>query len=241
MSLNLGHGEGRIAELRERLRATFGRQTSGPDRLDPVSQLVRSILGSRTKDAVSWAAFMRLASGYPEWTMLAGAGAGVVAPLIEEVSYVEKKAREIPLALWQIQRDRGALSLDFLAEHGVEAATAWLCGLTGVRPKVAASVLNFSRLNMRAFVVDPHVHRVARRLGLIGWGCDSSKAHELLLDAMPDAWAPDDLLEMHWLMKILGQQACSHAEPRCHICPLAQDCPKRGVEGAAVLAFRPKA
>ena len=61
LSLDLSSHDGPLLALRERLTASFGVQVAGPDRLDPLSQLVRAMLGARTKDEVSWAAFMRLA------------------------------------------------------------------------------------------------------------------------------------------------------------------------------------
>jgi endonuclease III len=239
MSLNLDCDGGPLVAVRRTLVAAFGRQEPDPERLDPLSQLVRAMLGSRTKDEAGWAAFMRLACAFPKWSRIIEAGAGAVEPLIGEVTRPEVKARHLALALWQIKRDRGVLSLDFLKAHSVDQAMAWLCGLTGVGPNTAACVLNFSRLRMRALAVDSQVHRVARRLGLIGWSVDEAKAHGVLMAAAPDAWGADDLFEMHWLLKVLGQQACTAAEPRCHLCPLTATCPKRGVEGAAVVRLSP--
>ena len=46
-------------------------------------------------------------------------------------------------------------------------AQAYLTGLPGVGPKTAACVLLFS-LERPVMPVDTHVHRVARRLGVIG-------------------------------------------------------------------------
>jgi endonuclease-3 len=238
MSLDLDQGRSPLADVRQQLRDAFGPQVADAERLDPLSQLVRAMLGSRTRDEVSWAAFMRLAAAFPKWSAIIEAGAGAVTPLIADVTRPEMKARHLALALWQIKRDRGVLSLNFLSQHGVDPAMGWLGGLTGVGPKSAACVLNFSRLRMRALVVDTDVHRVARRLGLIGWSLDEPRAYRALMTAAPDSWMADDLFETHWLMKLLGQQACTHAEPRCHICPLARTCPKVGVEGAAVLAFQ---
>jgi adenine-specific DNA glycosylase len=60
-------------------------------------------------------------------------------------------------------------------------------GLPGVGVKVAASVLNFSPLNMRALVVDTHVHRVAGRLGLVPASYDTAHAYRALMDMVPDS------------------------------------------------------
>jgi hypothetical protein len=117
------------------------------------------------------------------------------------------------------------LSLDHLAELELDSARWWLQGLPGVGVKVAASVLNFSPLNMRALVVDTHVHRVAGPLGLIPASYDTAHAYRALMDMVPDSWTAEDLYELHWLMKGLGQLLCSHHAPRCGACALKATCP----------------
>jgi hypothetical protein len=49
-----------LDSIRDRLLALFGPQ-GDEIRLDPVSQLIRSFLGSRTYDQVPWNAFVALA------------------------------------------------------------------------------------------------------------------------------------------------------------------------------------
>jgi endonuclease-3 len=118
----------------------------------------------------------------------------------------------------------------------------WLQGLPGVGCKTAAATLNFSTLNRRALVVDTHVHRVARRIGLVGRSALPSEAYAMLMAEAPEDWTAEDLIELHWLMKKLSQSICTAERPACGLCPFAADCPR--VDAATApsepLAFPPR-
>ena len=118
----------------------------------------------------------------------------------------------------------GALRLGWLEAEPLDEAMAWLQALPGVGQKTAASVLNFS-LGRRVMVVDGHVLRVAARLGLAPSSTDADAAREALMQAAPDAWGGDDLLDLHRRLKRLGQTACRPHGPDCGSCPLGGDCP----------------
>jgi endonuclease-3 len=241
MQLSLDLSTSPLEAMRDALLATFGPQRP-TKRLDPVSQLVKSAISGRTKDAVSWAAFERLRDRFKTWEALAEAPDAAVREVICDVTFPDDKARHLPHALRLIQvRSGWKLTLDHLAELELDSARWWLQGLPGVGVKVAASVLNFSPLNMRALVVDTHVQRVAARLGLIPASYDTAHAYRALMDLVPDRWTAEDLYELHWLMKGLGQLLCGHHAPRCGACALKASCPRVGVERSAdILAWRPR-
>ena len=69
------------------------------ERLDPVSQLVGSFIGSRTYDWKSWDTFVRLVRRYPSWNVVADAPIVDVEATLEGVTFSEKKAPELRLAL----------------------------------------------------------------------------------------------------------------------------------------------
>lgn len=120
---------------------------------------------------------------------------------------------------------------------------SWLLRLPGVGAHAAAATLNLSTLGRRAMVVDAHVHRVARRLGLTGRQGDAARAHDDLLDLAPKGWDGEALAELHHLMKAHGQSICSHLDPACGLCALSEACPRVGVAGdqeTSVVAYRPK-
>jgi endonuclease-3 len=231
-----------LPRLRDRLLMAFGAQR--PDaRLGPVSQLIKSMISGRTYDEASWAAFKRLRASYPDWVYLAEAPSGEVERVIEAVTHAEKKAVYVPAALRLIIARVGRLDLSLLADKSVEEAMYWLRGLPGVGCKNAAATLNFSTMNRRAMVVDSHVHRVCRRLGLVGRAGDPDQAYEALMAAAPQAWAAEDLFELHWLLKRLGQSVCRFEAPKCDACPLKSVCARVDAEprpAAEIAAFPPR-
>jgi endonuclease-3 len=229
-----------LPRIRDRLLATFGRQAA-ERRLDPASQLVKALISTRTYDAVSWAAFGRLKAAYPDWRALAGAEPGAVEAIIVDAAFADQKARQLPILFRLVAHRTGGVSLDFLADLAVDQALAWLEDLPGVGRQIASAVLNFSTLNKRAMVVDTQVHRVARRLGLVGRSAEPAQAQAALMAVAPHGWTAESFYELHWLMKGLGQSVCTDSPPACGRCPLNALCPRVDVGvGRKVVAFAPR-
>ncbi len=216
-----------LAQFRRRLVSGFGSFGSGGGRLSPMDQLVKSLISSRTHDEDYQATYDRLKFRYPDWNDLADAPMEEVRDLLCPVTYADEKADWLSSTLKLIRRQTGALKLDFLGDWPVEQAHAWLKTLDGVGAKVGAAVLNFSRLEMRIMVVDTHVHRVARRYGLVPEKSTPEDAGRILMSLAPDAWTAEDFYELHWLMKRLGQLRCTHSWARCGACPVAAACQRR--------------
>ncbi len=240
MQLSLGLARSPLESVRDALLCEFGPQRPVA-RMDPISQLVKSSISGRTQDAVSWSAFLRLRAEFKAWEDLARAPVARVARIIDDVTFPGDKARHLTTALKMIEAKVGWLSLNHLKALTVDEARWELQVLPGVGVKVAACVLNFSDLAMRSLVVDTHVHRVARRIGLVGAG-DTTHAYHTLMDMAPPSWTADDLFELHWLLKRgLGQMLCPHEAPKCGACPVKAMCAKTGVgHSADVLAWRPR-
>ncbi|MDR6290340.1 endonuclease-3 [Inquilinus ginsengisoli] len=216
-----------LPKVRARLRAGAGPCRDEPRR-DPVSQLVRSMLGSKTRDEVSIRAFEQLHGRYPSWDALRQAAPQRIERAIWMVNHAARKAEQLPQALRMIVARSGGLALDFLADLEEEAAMRWLGDLPGVGPKIAASVLNFSTLRKRELVVDTHLLRVGERLGLLPAKPDYEAGHNGLMRLVPEGWTADELYELHRLIKSLGQTVCTVRAPACDRCPLQDLCPRRG-------------
>jgi endonuclease-3 len=118
-----------------------------------------------------------------------------------------------------ITDQQGQLSLDFLSDLPLEEAREWLTSLQGVGPKTAAIVLLFA-LDRPAFPVDTHVHRVTKRLGLIGPKTSPEKAH----DEMERLVEPEDYFVFHINLIQHGRQICTSRKPKCSQCPLQDLC-----------------
>lgn len=208
------------------LRAHYG--TPEPRHSDgPLAELVQTILSQNTSDANTERAFAGLWGRFGDWQAILDAPTPAVADAIRSGGLAQIKAPRIQGVLAAIQRDRGELSLDFLAQLPLDEARAYLTSLDGVGPKTAACVLLFA-LGMPAQPVDTHIHRVSKRLGLIGEKIGAEAAHRLLEAAIP----PDLMYDAHMLLIRHGRVICKALRPRCDACPLEAVCPKVGVESA---------
>jgi len=211
-----------ISLMREGLRSAFAGYRPHNIR-EPIGQLVKSMISSRTKDEVSLRSYQKLIGIYPRWDELAAAPVAGIEGAISDVTHAKDKASHVKEALRLIARDHPDFDLSFLKELSVPEAVAWLRALPGVGPKVAASTLNFSTLAMPAFVVDTHVLRVLKCYGVVGPRADIAAAHDVVMAAMPD-WTAFEFSEFHVLVKRLGQVFCRFDDPNCLECPVRQYC-----------------
>ncbi len=186
----------------------------------PLDGLIRTVLSQHTSDANSDAAYRSLRRAFPGWEACLAASPGAVEKAIRRGGLARRKSRAIRGILQCLRHSRGRLSLDFLSRWPTERARAYLLGMPGVGPKTAACVLLFC-LGRPALPVDTHVHRVARRLGLIAGRTSAERAHGLLEAACP----PDVVYAFHMLLIRHGRAVCRAVRPRCGVCPLASLCP----------------
>jgi endonuclease-3 len=216
-----------LRDIRERLLRLYGPQRDDR-RFDPLSQLVYGVLASRTRDDVSIKAFWRLNTCCPSWEDLIALPSDVIEPAIADVTFAEKKAIDLPVMLCMLRRRHGGLDLEFLADHDEEAAMQILTSLHGVKSKIAATVLNFSTMRKRVLAVDTHLLRVGERLGFVPLNASYEEGYNAYARLLPDDWDADDLYELHWLLKKLGQNICHATTANCAACPLRDACPSRG-------------
>ncbi len=221
-----------LRAVRDRLGTVFGTIRDEP-RLDPASQFVRSFVSSQTYDQVSSRAFVKLTSRYRSWDAIADAPLGDIEEVLAGATRAEDKAQNLQGALRKIRASAGAIDLEFLADLPVEQGLFWLEQIYGVGRKIAAATLNFSTLRKRTFVVDTHVWRVMRRFGFVGPKADELAVYHAVMAASSGLDA-DDLYELHWHVKRLGQKTCTHSRVACVSCPLSDICLKR-IEKAAVV------
>ena len=224
-------------EIHHRLCPVYGCPIPYFHSLDPVSELVSSLLSHRTRNAESGRAFKALRARYPDWAALIDAPVAEVEETIAGVTWPELMAPRIQAILLKIRERRGGLSLDFLADRPVAEARAWLEAIPGIGPKTSAAVLSFSVLRMPALPVDSHHHRVAQRTGLIGSKVDVGPSHPILRAQLPDEWSAQALYDNHEVLMLHGQQVCHHRSPACGACVLLDLCPT----GQSREADRPRA
>ncbi len=217
-----------IAGLRDLLISAYGPMT-GARRRDPVSQLVRSLLGAGGDDALSEAVFARLRARFRPWSALAQAREDEVLPILATLSAAGRKSHDLIAVLNVILTQTGWVRLDFLQSWALDDALSWLQDLPGVDQEIAASVLNHSTLSRRVWPADPITGRVLKRLGLCSAPHDAGRSRDWVVEAAPQAWDGDDFTQLHRLVKRLGQTVCLAGSPDCRICPLSLPCPGVGL------------
>lgn len=187
--------------------------------LDPISQLVSTIISQNTNDGLRDKAYDSLRRRFPTWEEVRDAPTQEVIEAIQIAGLGQQKGPRIQEALQRITEERGELSLEFLRELSVDEAKAWLTSSKGIGPKTAAIILLFA-LDMPAFPVDTHVHRVSRRLGLIASNTSREKAHAILEAQMP----PRTYYDFHLNLIRHGREVCQARRPRCERCVLRDLC-----------------
>ena len=202
----------------ERLVVVYGPRKLRPGR-NPLDELILTILSQNTSDRNSGRAYHLLRAKYPTWEQVLDAPLPDLYEVIKPAGLGNIKAPRIQNTLHTILERRGTLSLDFLDELSLEESRSWLRSLDGIGPKTAACVLLFA-LGKPALPVDTHVHRVAKRLGLIGPKVSADAAHAQLEAALP----PETIYAFHIDMIQHGRLICHAQRPRCADCPLNDIC-----------------
>src|SRR5438309_4852431 len=198
-----------------------------PRHLPPLEELVLTVLSQHTSDTNRDRAYADLRKRLPTWDDVADAPLPVLARAIRRGGLGPTKAVRIR-AMLRATRDAG-MPLDDRAFTRIPDQELWdtLLALPGVGPKTAACVLLFS-LDRPYFPVDTHVHRVARRLGLVDERAGAVVAQEELQASVP----PGEMYALHMHLIRHGREVCIARRPHCSQCVLSSLCPRVGVTGA---------
>jgi len=215
----------RLIEVHDRLCRAYGCPIAYFDALDPMEELVSSLLSHRTRNADSARAFRTLRERFPDWAAVRDAPVAAVQEAITACTWPEAKAPALQRTLRAITERVGRLDISLVAEMPVPEARAWLESLPGIGPKTSAAVLSFSALRRRALPVDRHPHRVAQRLGLIPAGLAVGPAHRVLEAMLPQEWDAQQVYDHHEVLMLHGQNVCHFRAPRCAGCAVLDLCP----------------
>ena len=201
----------RTEEILARLRREYSDAHTALDHRDAFELLVATILSAQCTDKrvneVTPALFRR----FPTPRDLAGASLAELEELVRTTGFYHNKARAL-LGLGQA----------LVTEHGgkVPASMEELRRLPGVGRKTANVVLGNAFGQNVGVVVDTHVQRLTRRLGLTAEG-DPEKIERDLMALVPQRdwtlWS--NLLIAH------GRKVCQARRPLCASCVVADLCP----------------
>ena len=209
----------RVRAILARLEKRWG-VLAPPRRVDPLDELILTVLSQHTSDLNAERAFAQLRAVFPTWSEVMAAPTPAVADAIRSGGLAETKAPRIQSILRAVDDREGRLDLSRLRDVSDGDARAYLTSLPGVGPKTAAVVLSFA-LGRDAIPVDTHVHRVSKRLGLISASASAEKADRLLHDLVPDGLRTP----LHVALIRLGREICKATTPLCRQCPLKDLCP----------------
>jgi endonuclease-3 len=209
----------RLRAILARLEKRFG-VVPPPRSIDPLDELVWTVLSQHTSDLNAERAFEALRAAYPAWDNVVDAPSAEVADVIRGGGLANTKAPRIQAILREVREREGAYSLEALRTMSDVDARAYLTSLPGIGPKTAAVVLSFA-LGRDAIPVDTHVHRVTKRLGIIPAKASAERADRLLHDLVPEGLRT----RMHVALIRLGREICKAPTPLCARCPLNDLCP----------------
>jgi len=213
-------GPRRVRAIANRLAKRFG-PLEPPRAVDPLDELVLTVLSQHTSDLNAERAFESLRRAFPlGWRQVAEARTETVADAIRSGGLANSKAPRIQSILREVRTREGACDLSALREMPDAEARDYLMSLPGIGPKTAAVVLSFA-LGRDAMPVDTHVHRVTRRLGFIPATASAEGADRILHELIPDGLRTP----MHVGFIRLGREVCKAPTPRCRVCPLKDLCP----------------
>ena len=214
----------RVRALNRRLERVYG--TATKMRLDPLDELMLTILSQSTSDSNRDRAYESLRQRFDTWEAVRSAPRREIEAAIRPAGLWKQKARVLQETLDAIHEDRGELDLSYLESLSNQKVIEYLTSLRGVGVKTAACVLCFS-MGRDYMPVDTHVLRVARRLGLIPARATADQAHAML---NRDASVPPELrFSFHIQLIRHGRAVCSANHPACGECVLDDLCPKVGV------------
>jgi endonuclease III len=201
----------RTGEILARLRREYPGSHTALRHRNPYELLVATILSAQCTDKrvneVTPALFRR----FPAPRDLAGASLAELEELVRTTGFYRNKARAL-LGLGQA----------LMAEHGGEVPSTMeqLQALPGVGRKTANVVLGNAFGVNAGVVVDTHVRRLARRLGLTAES-DPGKIERDLMELVP---RPDWALWSNLLIAH-GRKVCQARRPLCAVCVAADLCP----------------
>ena len=206
------------AAVARRLGKVYPQALCSLDFASPFQLLIATILSAQCTDKRVNVVTGSLFGRWPAAAALAAASQAEVEAVIRSTGFFRAKAKNI----------RGCCQA-LVERHGGEVPRTLeeLVRLPGVGRKTANVVLGSGFGLPSGVVVDTHVGRISRRLGLTRHA-DAVKAERDLIAAIPKS---------HWIVfshRLIehGRTVCTARRPRCEDCPLTDLCPRVGVKPA---------
>jgi endonuclease-3 len=201
----------RASKIFQRLSAQYPEAACALDHQDAYQLLVATILSAQCTDARVNLVTPVLFARYPRPVDLARARQGEVEKIIQSTGFFRVKAKNLI-----------AMAQGLVADHGGEVPRTMeaLRSLPGVGRKTANVVLGNAFGINEGVVVDTHVGRLSRLLGLTAHA-DPVKAEQDLMALFPS----QDWALLSHLLIFHGRRVCIARRPKCPECTIAGLCP----------------
>jgi endonuclease-3 len=181
----------------------------------PFELLVATILSAQCTDVRVNIVTPDLFKKYPGPAAFAAAPLPAIEKAILSTGFYRNKAKSIKAASTAIVDEHGGEVPDTLDE---------LVGLAGVGRKTANVVLGVAFRKATGIVVDTHVGRLSRRLGLTA-NDDPVKVESDLMAVVPQK----EWIDFSHRLIAHGRRICIARKPKCDQCVMNSFCPRIGV------------
>ena len=212
-----GHGVAKLEIKPERIQAilkilqeTYPGAECALVHSSPWQLLVATILSAQCTDARVNMVTPKLFATYPTPSDMANAPIESIEELIRTTGFYHNKAKSI-------QGAGRVISEQFSGK--VPQTMAELLTVPGAARKTANVVLGVAYGKAEGVVVDTHVFRVSRRLGLTRSETPQTVEQDLMKVIPQDRWIQFSHELIHH-----GRQICEARKPKCAACPLEQLC-----------------
>ncbi len=205
----------RAAEIFDRLHEEYPDAHCALDHRNPYELTVATILSAQCTDARVNKVTPALFDRYPDPESLAGARQEDVEELVHSTGFFRNKAKNLI-----------GMADAVVDEHGGEIPRTMeeLSALPGVGRKTANVVLGNAFGIDEGVVVDTHVKRLAKRMGLTRETSPVKVERDLVKIFPRERWT----LLSHLLI-FHGREVCDARNPRCERCVVSDLCPSSRV------------
>jgi len=209
-------------QIVRRLRAAYPQAQCALNYRTPLELLVATILSAQCTDTRVNLVTKDLFRKFRDAQAFAAARPADLERAIQSAGFFRMKAKNIKAACAEI----------VARHHGqVPSNLDALVKLPGVGRKTANVVLGTAFGVPSGVVVDTHVTRISRRLGMTEQ-TDAVKIERDLMAQLPKR----EWIDFSHRMIAHGRQVCLARKPRCAICALNDVCPKIGVAERSAVA-----
>jgi endonuclease III len=204
-----------VGLLIARLKAAYPTAECALHHENPFQLLVATILSAQCTDERVNMVTPVLFAAYPDPAAMKDADPASLEEIIKSTGFYRNKTRSIRGAAQRLVETYGGTVPSTMEE---------LLTLPGVARKTANVVLGVGYGVSEGVVVDTHVYRLSRRLGLT----KSKKVEDVEQDLMA-AVPPEEWIHFAHLLIFHGRRVCIARKPRCGVCPVQDLCPSAAI------------